>query len=79
MRTEPTAEKGEARPGPVQGIRDYIKDVRVEMSKVSWPSRAELRQHTIVVFVMVMLVVVFIGIVDRGLAFAFEALLRLVS
>jgi len=79
VRTEPTAEKGEARPGPVQSIRGYIKDVTVEMSKVSWPSRAELRQHTIVVFVMVMLVVVFIGIVDRGLSFAFEALLKLVS
>jgi preprotein translocase subunit SecE len=63
----------------MQSLRDYVKDVRVEMSKVSWPSREELRQHTVVVFVMVVIVAVFIGIVDRGMAYAFEALLKLVG
>jgi preprotein translocase subunit SecE len=59
-------------------LREYVKDVRVEMTKVSWPTREELRQHTLVVVVMVILVAIFIGIADRGLSFAFEALLKLV-
>jgi preprotein translocase subunit SecE len=63
----------------VQALREYVKDVRVEMSKVSWPTREELRQHTMVVFVMVLIVAVFIGIVDRGLAIAFESLLKLLG
>jgi preprotein translocase subunit SecE len=77
VRAEPTAEKGDARPSPIQGLREYIKDVNIEMKKVSWPSREELRQHTLVVVVMVLMVAIFIGIVDRGLSYAFEALLKL--
>lgn len=79
MRAEPTTEKSEARPGPLPSLREYVKDVRVEMSKVSWPTREELRRHTMVVVVMVAMVAVFTGIVDRGLSYAFEALLRLLG
>lgn len=79
MKTEPNTEKIEARPGPLPSLREYVKDVRVEMSKVSWPSREELRRHTMVVVVMVAMVAVFTGIVDRGLSFAFEALLKLLG
>jgi preprotein translocase subunit SecE len=77
VRAEPTTEKAEPRPGPLPSLREYIKDVRVEMSKVTWPTREELRRHTLVVVVMVAMVAVFVGIVDRGLSYAFEALLRL--
>ncbi len=75
--TETTSEKPEPKPGIVRAISDYVKDVRVEMSKVSWPTRAELRESTLVVIVMVFLMMVFIGVVDRVLSFAFEALVRL--
>ena len=71
-----TTEKGDERKGVVASATDYIRDVRVEMSKVSWPSRTELRQSTMVVIVMVILVSIFIGVVDRGLTYAFEALVR---
>jgi preprotein translocase SecE subunit len=49
------------------------------MTKVSWPTREELRQHTMVVIVMVFMVAIFVGAVDRGLSFAFEALLKLLG
>ena len=71
-----TTEKGDERKGVVASVTDYIRDVRVEMSKVSWPSRTELRESTMVVIVMVILISVFIGVVDRGLTYAFEALVR---
>jgi preprotein translocase subunit SecE len=48
-------------------LREYGKDVRGELSKVSWPTREELRDSTIVVIVTVLLVAAFIGIVDQGL------------
>ena len=79
MRAELTTEKGAERTGIVQSVTDYIKDVRVEMNKVSWPSRAELRESTLVVIVMVLLVSVFIGIIDRGLTLAFEAFVRAIG
>ena len=79
MRAEPTVEKNGSRTGVFASLTEYIKDVRVEMTKVSWPPRAELRESTIVVIVMVVIVSIFIGIVDRGLSFAFEALIRLLG
>jgi len=79
VRAEPTSEKPEVKRGVLQGISDYVKDVRVEMTKVSWPTAAELRESTMVVIVMVFIMMVFIGIVDRALSVAFEALVRLVG
>ncbi len=77
--TETTNEKPEPKPGLMQSVTGYIRDVRVEMTKVSWPTRAELRESTLVVIVMVFLMAVFIGAVDRLLSYAFEALVRLVG
>jgi preprotein translocase subunit SecE len=79
VRAETTSEKTPARPNIAQSISEYVKEVRVEMSKVTWPSRAELRQSTLVVIVMVFIIAVFIGIVDRALSFAFEAFIRMIG
>jgi preprotein translocase subunit SecE len=46
-------------------FREYMGEVRVETGKVSWPTRLELRDSTIVVIVTVILVTIFIAIVDR--------------
>jgi preprotein translocase subunit SecE len=74
-----TSEKSGARVNVVQSANEYLKDVRVEVSKVTWPTREELRESTLVVIVMVFIIAVFIGIVDRGFSYAFEALIRLVG
>jgi preprotein translocase subunit SecE len=79
VRAESTTEKEEPKPGIVQGIKDYVRDVRIEMTKVSWPTRAELRESTMVVIIMVTLMMVFIGAVDRALSYAFEALVHLIG
>lgn len=49
-------------------IVQFVKDVRVEFTKVSWPSRDELVQSTIVVGVVSLVVAVFIGAIDRILS-----------
>ena len=59
-----------------QSVRDFIKDVRVEIGRVSWPTREELRDSTLVVIATVLLVAVFVGIVDRVLNLAVGLLFR---
>jgi preprotein translocase subunit SecE len=79
VRAEPTTEKDATRTSLFASVGEYVKDVRVEMTKVTWPPRTELRESTVVVIVMVIIVSIFIGIVDRALSLAFESLLRLLG
>ena len=57
-------------------VREFIKDVRVEVTKVSWPSRIELRDSTVVVIATVLIVAVFVFFVDRVLSFGIGLLFR---
>lgn len=47
----------------------FIKEVRNELKRVSWPSRDEIRGSTTVVIVIVLVLSVFIGLVDRALTY----------
>ncbi len=49
--------------------KEFLKDVRIEATKVTWPSREELRESTVVVVVTVSIISVFIAVVDRGVGF----------
>jgi len=62
--------------GWMDQAREFVKDVRVESSKISWPTRNELRDSTTVVIIAVIMVMVFVGVVDRVLAFAVGLLFR---
>jgi preprotein translocase subunit SecE len=54
----------------------FIKDVRVEFLKVSWPSRDELIGSTMVVAVVSAIVAAFIGAVDHLLAMMISVIIR---
>lgn len=56
--------------------KEFVQDVRVEFTKVSWPSRNEVRSSTVVVIVTVLIISVFIGIVDRIITFGMGWLFR---
>ena len=56
-------------PGIMDRAREFVKDVRVESARVSWPTRTELRDSTIVVIVMVLLVSAYLFVWDRLFAF----------
>jgi preprotein translocase subunit SecE len=43
---------------------DFLKEVRVELQKVVWPSRRETMQLTIVVIMVTLLVGFFLGGID---------------
>lgn len=47
----------------------FVREVRQEMAKVTWPSRKETTVTTISVFVMATLAALFFFLVDQILAF----------
>jgi preprotein translocase subunit SecE len=47
--------------------RHFLAEARVELKKVTWPTRKELLSTTAVVILLVLLVAFFLGIVDLGL------------
>ncbi|TMQ50806.1 MAG: preprotein translocase subunit SecE [Candidatus Eisenbacteria bacterium] len=57
-------------------VREFVKDVRVESTKISWPTRNELRDSTLVVIATVVIVTVFVGVVDRVLTWGMGFLFR---
>jgi preprotein translocase subunit SecE len=46
----------------------FLREVKIELKKVAWPSRKQTIGSTIVVLVMVLLISFFLGAVDVGLA-----------
>jgi preprotein translocase subunit SecE len=48
----------------------FLKEVKAELKKVTWPTRQELIGSTIVTVVVTLIVSVFIGIVDRLISLA---------
>jgi preprotein translocase subunit SecE len=51
---------------------EFIRQVRLEAAKVTWPSRRELGISTIMVFVMVFIAAIFFFAVDSVLALAVQ-------
>ena len=49
----------------VQKATNYVKEVRAEIAKVSWPNRLEIRQATVVVLVLVAILATFIFAIDQ--------------
>lgn len=48
----------------IEKIRQFLREVRAEMEKVSWPGRKEVQAATIVIIALVVLLAAFIGAVD---------------
>ncbi|MDX8402323.1 MAG: preprotein translocase subunit SecE [Mariprofundaceae bacterium] len=49
-------------------MRKFFNEVRVEGRKVTWPERSETMQATLMVFVMVIFVALFLWLVDSILS-----------
>jgi len=50
----------------VKRFRQFIKESWSELKKVSWPSRIQVRNLTVLVFVISFVVGLFITVVDSG-------------
>ncbi len=57
----------------VEKLRNYLKGVRNEVNRVSWPTRQEIISFTVLVLILVVVLTLYIWGVDRVV----EALLRI--
>jgi preprotein translocase subunit SecE len=72
--------RGKAEPGKIKGTIDkglqFLREVKVELKKVVWPSRKQTIGSTIVVLILTMIISVFLGLVDMGLSGLIRVVLK---
>ena len=54
----------------------FLREVKVELKKVTWPSRKQTMGSTVVVLVIVAIISLFLGLVDAGLSGLIQAVLQ---
>ena len=52
----------------IKKVMQFLKEAKAELKKVSWPSRRELIESTMVVIVTVLAIAIFVGVIDLGLS-----------
>ena len=57
-------------------MKQFLREVKTELKKVTWPTRKDTLSGTAVVLVAVFIIAVFLGIVDSGLSNLIKALLK---
>ncbi len=59
----------------IKKVFNYFADVKVEMGKVSWPTRQELIESTRLVLILSLILAILVFITDRVLSMLLEFLL----
>jgi preprotein translocase subunit SecE len=67
------------RVGPFGRMTQFLRDVRAEMKRVSWPSVNEVKNTTIITLVAVIFFAIYLFLVDRTWAFLLIQLNSLLS
>lgn len=62
------AAAGKQKTGYIDRALQFLREVKVELKKVTWPSRKQTVGSTVVVIVLVMIISFFLGAVDIGLS-----------
>ncbi len=57
-------------------IKNFLSEFRVEMKKVTWPTRKETLGTTVVVIICVLIIVLFLGLADFGIGRGIQSFLR---
>ncbi|MFP4012985.1 MAG: preprotein translocase subunit SecE [Chitinispirillaceae bacterium] len=60
----------------MQKFIQYLKDVRTEVAKVSWPTKNEVTGATVLVIVLSVIVSLYVLACDQALQFAIGLFLR---
>ena len=55
-------------PNFFQKAMDFFREVKMELKKVTWPTRKQTTGTTIVVIIFVFVIAVFLGLFDLGLS-----------
>ena len=59
-----------------EGAKQFLREVKTELKKVTWPSRKDTLSGTAVVLVAVFIIALFLGVVDSGLSTLIKELLK---
>ena len=66
------ANRKTSEPGKIRALwnktTQFLREVKIELKKVSWPSRKQTVGSTLVVLILVLIISFFLGAVDVGLA-----------
>ena len=69
-----------AEPGKIKGYIDkslqFLREVKIELKKVTWPTRKQTLGSTVVVLILVMIISFFLGVVDIGLSSVIRVVLQ---
>jgi preprotein translocase subunit SecE len=68
-----------SRPAEKKGLMKFMRDVRVEMGKVTWPTRKDLAQSTLVVLVAVAIAAVYTFALDELFSQIVDAVVGLLT
>ncbi len=49
-------------------VKEFLREVKIELKKVVFPTKEEIRGSTWVVIITVIIVAIFLGIIDLGLS-----------
>ena len=56
---------------------EFLKDVKKEMVNVTWPTRKEIVDYTVVAFIAMLITAIFLWIVDTTLSRIFSFIARI--
>jgi preprotein translocase subunit SecE len=72
--------RAKAEPGKLKSYIDkgvqFLREVKVELKKVVWPTRKQTLGSTVVVLILVMIISLFLGVVDLGLSGLIRVVLK---
>jgi preprotein translocase subunit SecE len=61
---------------PIQKISDYIKDSISELKKVTWPTKKQTTEYTLLVIGISLGLAIFIGVIDYILTIGVEQVIK---
>ena len=67
-------EATEQKPNIIERLKEYFRDTRGELRKVTWPTRSQATNLTLIVLAVTVAMALFLGGVD----YVFAALIRLI-
>ena len=60
----------------INGVSLFLREVKVELKKVTWPTKKQLIAYTVVVFITVFMIATLIWVIDSFFSVAFRRLLK---
>jgi preprotein translocase subunit SecE len=76
---KPQQKAKQNKPAEKKGFMKFLRDVRVEMGKVTWPTRKDLAQSTLVVLVAVAIAAVYTFALDEVFSQVVDAVVKLLT